>query len=100
MVFLLVWVLRRWNFEQESFQDKVNGFRFAQAHCTVESDREVVRRNITALIVNAGLGGEDNAIEVFKELVHREVPQHFHRCFGRVSVPYMYLITVFSSYIF
>jgi len=29
--------------------------------------------------------------------VHREIPLHFHRCFGRISVPYHYLVFVFSS---
>ena len=93
----LCFALRSWNFEQEAVREKAKYFRFAEAMCTVECDRDVVQRNITALMIHAGLADKDNAIEAFDELVHREIPQHVHRCFGRISVPYHYFCLLYTS---
>ena len=79
---------------------KVNGFRFAEAKCTVEHDRDVVRRNIIALMIDAELADTDNAIAAFDDLVHKEIPQQFRNCLGRISIPYRHLVCILSCYLF
>jgi len=93
-------ILRRWNLQHEALRTRVNNFRFREARCSVESDREAVLRNITALMIDAELADDDIAIAAFEELVHSEVPEHLYRCFGRVCFPYYFHLYAYSNFLF
>lgn len=96
--------MRRWAQERARIMQLTASFSINDAACFNESDRFTIHENIAAFMRDLKLVDEEmeliDVLRVFDGIVQREVPKALANSFGRVGMPYKYLVIPAVGYFF
>jgi len=103
VVFLIIVpVLRRWAKSRSEISGAALAFDVRTVDCHFEEDRKLVQASICDFMYSrdfASVGAtEEESLVAFNRLVAKQLPLALHANFGRVGVPYPFMLVLFIPY--
>eukprot|EP00927_Polykrikos_kofoidii_P000592 TRINITY_DN10218_c0_g1_i3.p1 TRINITY_DN10218_c0_g1~~TRINITY_DN10218_c0_g1_i3.p1 ORF type:complete len:500 (+),score=59.27 TRINITY_DN10218_c0_g1_i3:92-1591(+) len=90
-------IVRTANTMQAMLLERIKTFTLAAAKCTVESDREIIHKNISAFMIEIGPATEwqsqEHILTAFDRIVQTELPRHI----DAARIPYKHVLVIFMS---